>query len=67
MNTDIQALIAQAEGSEEALLSSLPEGAEMENGVISWQETDGFRTLSCALEILPQGGEERSRWIKPAI
>lgn len=44
--------------------ADLPEGAEWEDNVISWQERDGVRTLDCALEVLPSGGAERSRWIR---
>ena len=43
---------------------SLPDGMLMgqEDRIVSWELTDGLRTLSCAVEVLPQGEKERLRW-----
>ncbi len=59
---------AAATYSDEAYLnavrSNLPDGMLMGEGerIVSWELTDGLRTLSCAVEILPQGEAERLRW-----
>lgn len=47
-----------------AVRSSLPDGMLMgqEDRIVSWELTDGLRTLSCAVEVLPQGEKERLRW-----
>ena len=64
----VLARYAAATYSEEAYLNavrgSLPDGMLMgENSrIVSWELTDGLRTLSCAVEILPQGEAERLRW-----
>ena len=44
-----------------ALEAALPEGVTLEAGEICWTETDGFRTLCCALEVLPEG---RAAWTR---
>ncbi len=58
---------AQEAGSQEAYESAieaaLPEGVEWADGVLSWEETDGFRSLNCALETQPLDAQERTRWI----
>ena len=46
-----------------AIEASLPEDVEWDQGMLSWEETDGFRSLSCVLEALPLGAQERTRWI----
>ena len=48
----------------DAVRGSLPDGMLMAEGgrIVSWQLIDGLRTLSCAVEILPQGEAERLRW-----
>ena len=54
--------------SDEAFLAAvqgnLPDGMLMdsEKRIVSWELSDGLRTLSCAVEVLPQGGTERLRW-----
>ena len=47
-----------------AVRGSLPDGMLMgqEDRIVSWELTDGLRTLSCAVEVLPQGENERLRW-----
>ena len=47
-----------------AVRGSLPDGMLMgqEDWIVSWELTDGLRTLSCAVEVLPQGEKERLRW-----
>ena len=46
-----------------AVQAVLPEDVAWEAGALCWEETDGFRSLSCALETLPLGSPERTRWI----
>lgn len=47
-----------------AVRGNLPDGMLMgqEDRIVSWELSDGLRTLSCAVEVLPQGGKERLRW-----
>ena len=42
--------------------SALPEGMTLMDREISWEESDGFRTLECAVEVLPLGEAQRLRW-----
>jgi len=46
----------------EALRGRLPAGMLMEERIVSWSETDELRTLSCAVEVLPLGENERLSW-----
>ena len=59
---------AQETGDEEAYFSAveaaLPEGMEWDDGAISWEETDGFRSLYCVLEAQPLDAQERTSWIQ---
>ncbi len=63
-------LVQAAQGAENdeayfsAIEAALPEDVEFEDGVLSWEETDGFRSLSCALETQPLDAQERTRWIQ---
>ena len=45
-----------------AVRSNLPAGMLMNGRAISWEESDGYRTLACAVELLPLGESERLRW-----
>lgn len=58
---------AKEAGSQEAYYSAieaaLPEDVKWADGVLSWEETDGFRSLNCALETQPLNAQERTRWI----
>ena len=47
-----------------AVRGNLPDGMLMGqlDRIVSWELSDGLRTLSCAVEVLPQGEEERLRW-----
>ncbi len=47
-----------------AVRANLPDGMLMgqEDRIVSWELSDGLRTLSCAVEVLPQGENERLRW-----
>ncbi len=45
-----------------AVRGRLPEGMLMDGRVVSWSETDGLRTLSCAVEVLPLGDGQRLAW-----
>ena len=50
------------EEARSAVMEALPD-AEIDGQVVSWGETDGFRTIHCGLQIQPEG-KERTRWIK---
>ena len=47
-----------------AVRGNLPEGMLMgqEQRIVRWELSDGLRTLSCAVEVLPLGEKERLRW-----
>ncbi len=45
-----------------AVRGRLPEGMLMEGRMVTWSETDGLRTLSCAVEVLPLGDGQRLAW-----
>ncbi len=61
-------LCASVNDSDELYLAAvagrLPQGMllDVENRVVSWEHSDGLRTLSCAVELLPLGGNERYSW-----
>ena len=40
----------------------LPEGMLMDGRTVAWEETDGLRTLSCAVELMPLGSGTRLEW-----
>ena len=42
--------------------AALPEGMTMNGNTISWNKTDGFRSLDLAVEVLPLGNTPRIRW-----
>lgn len=44
------------------LRGNLPEGMLMEERTVSWSESDGLRTLSCSVEVLPLSGGQRLAW-----
>lgn len=46
----------------ESVRKNLPDGMLMDGRTIEWSETDGLRTLECAVELLPMGGEVRLQW-----
>ena len=48
---------------ETAVRAFLPADMEMNGRVISWSETDGYRTLDCAVELKPLGEAERFAWV----
>jgi len=64
----VLAQCAAASDSDEAYLTAvrgrLPEGMLMERDgrIVSWQLSDGLRTLSCEVEVLPLGEKERLSW-----
>ena len=45
-----------------AVRGRLPEGMLMDGRMVTWSETDGLRTLSCAVEVLPLGDGQRLAW-----
>ena len=64
----VLALCASVSDSEElylaALQGRLPEGMllDVADRTVSWELSDGLRTLSCAVEVLPLGENERFAW-----
>lgn len=46
----------------DAIRAGLPRDIELEDRQIVWEESDGLRTLECALEVLPMTDEARLRW-----
>ena len=64
----VLALCATSTFSDDAFLAAvrgnLPDGMLMgqDDRIVSWELSDGLRTLSCAVEVLPQGEKERLRW-----
>ncbi len=48
----------------EAIEALLPEDVTLDEGVLSWEESDGSRVLDCALEVLPLGGPARTAWVR---
>ncbi len=51
----------------EAVEAALPEEVALEGRTLVWRETDGARTLSCALEIAPLGSAPRAVWTKHSL
>ncbi len=55
----------EAENDEDYLSKleeALPEGVSLEGRSLIWTESDGYRNLSCALEVQPFGESVRTRW-----
>lgn len=62
----LDAILAEAEKEENVLqkvAENLPEGMQMNGSVVSWTETDGLRTLDCAVELHPGSTGERFTWL----
>lgn len=51
---------ASAEGA-------LPKEAKLVDSVVSWDETDGIRTIHCALKVLPLSSGQRTQWLRHAL
>lgn len=47
-----------------ALKAALPDGMTLADGVVSWEERQGMRTLSCAAQISQSGEGPRVRWVR---
>ena len=45
-----------------AVQDALPSGMTMDDREISWTETDGYRTLECAVQLEELGAEPRLTW-----
>ena len=45
-----------------AVRGNQPEGMLLDGRTVEWTLTDGLRTLSCAVEVLPLGEGERFEW-----
>ena len=64
----VLALCASVSDTDETYLnavrSNLPAGMLMDESTrtVSWERNDGLRTLNCAVEVLPLGGDRRLRW-----
>ncbi len=50
-----------------AVQKALGDEAAVDGSRISWNETDGIRTVHCALEVLPAGSGQRTRWLRHAL
>ena len=63
--------LSQTAKDEESYLNAareaLGEQATVKDNRISWNETDGIRTIHCALEVLPLGSGQRTRWVRHAL
>ncbi|MBR5109392.1 MAG: hypothetical protein IK099_04285 [Clostridia bacterium] len=63
--------LAQKADSTETYLSFAKEAftgeMKLKGNVLSWNETDGFRTIHCALELLPLNAGERTRWVQHTL
>ncbi len=46
----------------EAVRKNLPEGMLMDERLVTWSESDGLRTLECAVALAPLGTEPRVQW-----
>ena len=46
----------------EAIRGGLPAGMALDGRIVSWAESDGLRTLECAVEVRPLGEGERLSW-----
>ncbi len=46
---------------------ALSKDMKVEGSVLSWDETDGIRTIHCALEMLPPGSGQRTRWLRHSL
>lgn len=42
----------------------LPDGMELEDGIIFWMESDEGRILECALKLFPPDSDRRSTWVR---
>lgn len=63
---ELDALVAEnlrQGGDLAALEAALPEGVTLEEGALCWEETDGYRVLSCALTLSPANGA-RLAWLR---
>ncbi|MBR3018538.1 MAG: hypothetical protein IKH57_15915 [Clostridia bacterium] len=60
----------QAESEDSYLAAAgeaLAEQMKLKGSVLSWDETDGIRTIHCALEIQPLGSTQRTRWVRHTL
>ena len=48
----------------ERVEASLPEGIALDDGCVVWSETDGARTIDCALSLQSIDSETRAKWIR---
>ncbi len=62
----VAATCAAVSDSDEVYLTAirglLPAGMLLDGRKVSWTESDGLRTLACAAELMPMGGEKRLEW-----
>ena len=49
------------------LSGALPDGMILEDDVMTWTESDGFRQLSLGLKVLPSGEGSRTRWVRYSL
>ena len=63
-------LSASAQNNEDYLAAAqeaLKDQVTVDGNRLSWDETDGIRTIHCVLEMLPVGSGQRTRWIRHAL
>ena len=46
---------------------ALPEGVTLDGRLLTWEESDGARTLSCALRAEPLGSAQRAVWARHSL
>ena len=70
LNDTVQTL-AEGNPSEEEFLKALPdrvpEGMELEDGCLFWQETDESRVLDCAVKVTWEDGKAGIVWVKHSL
>ena len=49
------------------LSGALPDGMILEDDVMTWTESDGFRQLSLGLKVLPSGEGSRTWWVRYSL
>lgn len=54
---DIEAYLTAAK-------AALPEDITLADGLVTWEETQGIRTLSCAVKLSLNGEGPRLRWVR---
>jgi hypothetical protein len=56
-----------SQGGLDTLLRNLPQGMRYHDDVVSWEITDGVRTLSLQARILPYSSDVRVEWLSHVL